>query len=80
MRLPPQVSAVRRETVSQIFHSNSSPGALPAVSTTGQSIRCWANDHQALICRDGQNRPKGMACCPSTVTNAVWQDGSCVCS
>jgi hypothetical protein len=75
MRLPPQVSAVRRESVSQILRSNGSPGALPATKATGQSIKCWASGHTVFTC--GTN---GAACCDQSANGAAWSsDGLCVC-
>jgi hypothetical protein len=74
MRLPPQVAAVRRETVSQILRSNSSAGALPAAKPTGQSINCWAAGHKVVTCGTD-----AAACCPGNTNSASKVNGLCVC-
>ena len=81
MRLPPQVSAVRRERFFQPPRALHSFGVYPLAKPTNESITCWGTTFkQACICTDSHNNPVAAACCKQSDTCSLDGNGLCACA
>lgn len=79
MRLPPQVSAVRRDNVYRPMPSASGSGSVPAAhKATGESIVCFGGSPNMCTCLDS-GTPVGAACCKNN-ESCQLSSGVCVCS
>lgn len=72
MRLPPQVSAVRRGAINWPVHRDRLGGVLPSVQTS-ESIICQPGQ---VLCDCGSNK---YACCSSNQCHADTATGLCLC-